>query len=82
MDYRILNPDNADYPLRLKERLGTNAPVLYARGRLDYLSRWTMAFFTADVEPGLVTRAVWDMFRWIFSGKGIYGSIYGHTRFI
>jgi hypothetical protein len=62
MDYIVLKPADSDYPQKLRDRLGKEAPVLYARGRLDYLSRWTMAFLTADVEPGNVTRGVWDMF--------------------
>lgn len=52
MDYVVLTPQTPGYPKKLKRRLGADAPTLYARGRLDFLSQWTMAFFTADVEPG------------------------------
>ena len=62
MDYEVLTPDHPNYPPRLRERMGAEAPVLHARGALSHLSRWTMAFVTADVEPGGVIRAVWDVF--------------------
>ncbi|MBI2889334.1 MAG: hypothetical protein HYY13_00965 [Nitrospirae bacterium] len=62
MEYRVLNPKDGDYPRRLRERLGREAPTLYALGPLEHLSRWTLAFLTADQEPGFVIRAAWDMF--------------------
>ena len=62
MDYEVLTPDHPSYPPRLRQRLGAEAPVLHARGALDHFSRWTMAFLTADAEPGYVVSAVWDVF--------------------
>lgn len=66
MEHRVLKPQDADYPRRLKERLGSKAPTLYTRGELAQLSRWTLAFFTADVEPGGVPRALWNLFFPVF----------------
>ena len=62
MEDRTLKPSDSDYPRRLKDRLGSEAPTLYARGHLEHLAQWSLAFFTADVEPPGVTRAVWDLF--------------------
>ncbi len=61
MEGLTLKPGDPGYPQRLRERV-PDATILHASGPLAHLSRWTMAFVTADVEPGAVTRAVWDMF--------------------
>lgn len=62
MEDLILEPGDDRYPARLRQRMGEDSPVLHARGRLENLQRWTLAFMTADIEPGAVTRAVWDAF--------------------
>lgn len=43
MEYRVLTPKDAEYPARLRERLGSDAPTLYAHGSLANLSKWTMS---------------------------------------
>ena len=53
MEYRVLTRDSEDYPKRLIERLGDDAPSqLYYHGPLSFLSRFTMAFICSQEIRG------------------------------
>lgn len=51
MEHQVLNPVDAGYPARLKERLGAAAPVLYSSGPSDLLGRFTIAVAASDSIP-------------------------------
>lgn len=54
MEYRIITPDDSEYPRKLIERLGDKHPVgIYYNGPLDFLDRFTMAVISADSITGL-----------------------------
>jgi len=61
MEYQTLTPGHAEYPRRLIERLGDDAPVIYAHGPLHLLDRFTMAVACSDLIPGMVFRATHDV---------------------
>lgn len=54
MEYRIITPDDSEYPRKLIERLSDKHPVrVYYNGPLDFLDRFTMAVISADSISGL-----------------------------
>jgi len=54
MEYKILTPDDTEYPKKLKERLGSECPQkLYYNGNLELLNRITMSVICADKECGI-----------------------------
>lgn len=53
MEYQILRPRDQAYPIRLSNRLGKEAPVLYYNGPLKFLARWTLAVISSDSIGGL-----------------------------
>jgi len=60
MEYQTLTPGHAEYPRRLIERLGDDAPVIYAHGPLHLLDRFSLAVACSDLIPGMVFRATHD----------------------
>ncbi len=52
MEYKIITPENPDYPKKLKERLGSQCPTLYYYGPLEFIDKFTMAVISADSIGG------------------------------
>jgi hypothetical protein len=52
VEYRTLTPDAADYPAKLRARLGADAPTLYCHGPLKLLDRFCLAVICSDNNPG------------------------------
>jgi len=58
MEYKVIAPNDKDYPKKLKERLGKEhlgeeCPKLYCNGRLELLDKFTMAVISADSIGGV-----------------------------
>ena len=54
MEYKIVTPDDSEYPQKLIERLGDNHPAkVYYNGPLEFLEHFTMAVISADSISGL-----------------------------
>ena len=54
MEHRVITPADADYPAKLKERLGDNAPgKLYYNGPLQFLDRFSMSVLCSDESGGI-----------------------------
>ncbi|MFH1968977.1 MAG: hypothetical protein ABIJ53_01520 [Verrucomicrobiota bacterium] len=49
MDYQVLKPGDSNYPDKLTQRMGAEAPVLYYHGPLKLLKRFSMAVICADL---------------------------------
>jgi len=61
VEYQELNPGDSQYPKRLMERMGDEAPRLYYNGPLKLLDRFSMAVICADLIPGLCMYETNDM---------------------
>jgi hypothetical protein len=61
MEFEILTPKDAQYPKKLLQRLGSEAPTLYFHGPLKLLDRFTLAVIAADHIPGQAMLATNDM---------------------
>jgi len=54
MEYKVITPNDKNYPKKLKERLSSNCPSkFYYSGPLEFLDRFTMAVISADSIGGL-----------------------------
>ncbi len=54
MEYKIIPPNDSEYPQKLIERLGDKRPGrIYYSGPLEFLDRFTMAVISADSISGL-----------------------------
>lgn len=51
MEYQALKPGDRQYPARLTQRMGKEAPILCYRGPLKLLNRFSMAVIAADMIP-------------------------------
>ncbi|MFH1231173.1 MAG: hypothetical protein V1709_06710 [Planctomycetota bacterium] len=61
MEYKIVTPADANYPKKLKERLGENCPPkLYYHGPLEFLDLFTIATIASDIQIGSGIKAFWD----------------------
>lgn len=55
MEHTVITTQDKEYPRKLVERLGDEAPKkIYYQGQLELLDHWTMAFFCADAAGGTV----------------------------
>jgi hypothetical protein len=55
MEYKILTPQDSNYPRKLIERLGNKAPEkIYYYGPLEFLDRWTMAVLCSQEAGGTI----------------------------
>ncbi len=61
MEFETLTIEDARYPAKLLERLGTEAPTLFFHGPLKLLDRFTMAVIAGDQIPGQAMLAANDM---------------------
>lgn len=52
MEYQALTPEDKAYPIKVKERMGKEAPVIYYNGPLKLLDRFCMAVLCSDLIPG------------------------------
>jgi len=53
MEYKIITPNNSNYPKKLIERLGDECPTkIYYNGPLEFLDSFTMAVISADSITG------------------------------
>ncbi|GEM_PF-413219 len=52
MEYETLTPDAAEYPAKLRTRLGDAAPTLYYHGPLKLLDRLCLGVICSDNHPG------------------------------
>ncbi len=53
MEYKVITPNDSEYPKRLVERLGDKSPEkIYYSGPLEFLDRFTMAVISADSITG------------------------------
>ncbi|MBI3813008.1 MAG: hypothetical protein HY279_00875 [Nitrospinae bacterium] len=54
MEYRVITLSDRNYPRKIKERLGDEAPEkIYYNGKLSYLDRFTMAVICSDKGSGI-----------------------------
>lgn len=54
MEYKVITPNQPEYPKKLKERLGDNAPEkIYYNGPLNFLDRFTMGVVISDEIGGV-----------------------------
>lgn len=54
MEYKIITPNDSEYPQKLIERLGDKCPdKIYYNGPLEFLEHFTMAVISADSITGL-----------------------------
>lgn len=54
MEYKIITPNDSEYPQKLIERLGDKCPdKVYFNGPLEFLEQFTMAVISADSINGL-----------------------------
>jgi hypothetical protein len=61
VEHQELNPGDGQYPKRLVERMGDEAPRLYFNGPLKLLNRCSMGVICADMIPGLCMYETNDM---------------------
>lgn len=61
MEFETLTPENQQYPRKLLNRLGPEAPTLYYHGPLKLLNRFTMAVICADHHATEAMLAANDM---------------------
>jgi len=55
MEYKIITPDDSNYPKRLIQRLGDKCPEkIYYHGPLELLNHFTIAVICSDRSSGLV----------------------------
>jgi len=53
MEYKVITPNDSEYPQRLIERLGDGSPEkIYYSGPLEFLDHFTMAVISADSITG------------------------------
>lgn len=63
MEYKIITSGDENYPRKLIERLGNEAPErMYYHGPMELLDHWTMAFFCADAAGGIVLNEMNQLF--------------------
>ncbi|MDI6732458.1 MAG: hypothetical protein QME51_00175 [Planctomycetota bacterium] len=61
MEYKVVTPAEPNYPKKLKERLGKDAPgKLYYNGPLEFLDKFTFTTISSDKPVGAGIRAFWD----------------------
>jgi predicted Rossmann fold nucleotide-binding protein DprA/Smf involved in DNA uptake len=61
MEYQILEPGDRQYPAKLTQRMGKEAPVLYYHGPLKLLNRFSVTVIAADMTPAQAMLASNDM---------------------
>jgi len=61
MEYKTLHPSDPEYPLKIRQNLGSAAPALHYSGPLSYLNRFTMGVLCADSAGGQALTATNDL---------------------